>query len=103
MPAVSATKKGITSVALTFNQPLNALSAGNPALYHLFKGVKKKHKTVYTKPIPIKSVTYSAAGDSATITLARPFKGLTEVALDGVIVAQDGSTSRVDYTAVVKK
>ena len=53
----------------------------------MFAAVKKKHKTVYTEAVKIKSVVYSTAADSVTINPAKPHKGAAEVAIDGLIEA----------------
>ena len=53
----------------------------------MFAAVKKKHKTVYTQAVKIKSVVYNTATDSVVINLAKPQNGTVEVAIDGVIEA----------------
>jgi hypothetical protein len=68
----------------------------------VFAAVKKKHKTVYTQAVKIKSVVYNTAAHSVTINLAKPHKGATEVAIDGVIQALDGASVDVDYMAIIK-
>ena len=53
-------KKGISAFVVGFNQPLNPSSAAKLSLYHVFQGVKKKHKEVFTKALKIKSVSYNS-------------------------------------------
>ena len=67
---------------MDFNEPLNSASASTRGFYHVFAAVKKKHKTVYTQAVKIKSVVYNTAADSVTINLAKPHKGAAEVAID---------------------
>ena len=87
---------------MEFNEPLNSASASTRGFYQVFAAVKKKHKTVYTQAVKIKSVVYNAATDSVTINLAKPHKGAAEVAIDGVIEALDGASADIDYTAIIK-
>ena len=100
-PALVKSKKSVTGISVPFNQPLVAASADNAGLYHVFAPVKKKHKTVYSKPLKIKSVSYVASSNSVTIKLAKPAKGKFEVAIDGAIEALDGATTTVDSSWVV--
>jgi hypothetical protein len=101
-PSVAKSKKGVTAISIGFNEPLVPASASSLGFYHLFKGVKKEHKTVYAKPLQIKSISYVSSSDSVSISLAKPFKGLMEVVIDGAIEALDGATSVIDYSAVVR-
>ena len=64
--------------------------------------MKKKKKTLYTKPLKIKSVSYVASSGTVTIDLAKPYKGAVEVAVDGAIEALDGSTSTIEFSAIIK-
>ena len=100
-PALVKSKKSITGISVPFNQPLVAASAENAGLYHVFAPVKKKHRTVYSKPLKIKSVSYVASSNSVTIKLAKPAKGKFEVAIDGAIEALDGAMTTVDSLWVV--
>jgi uncharacterized delta-60 repeat protein len=88
----SRSKKGITSITVSFDQPMNSGSASTIGNYHVFGAVKKKKHTVYTKFIGIKSVRYT--GNTATITLSKPYKGVFQVtALGGILGLNGGSTS----------
>jgi hypothetical protein len=87
---------------LDFNESLSATSASTRGFYHVFAAVKKKHKTVYTQAVKIKSVVYNTAAHSVTINLAKPHKGAAEVAILGVIQALDGASVDIDYTAIIK-
>jgi hypothetical protein len=101
-PTPTQSRKGITTISVGFNQPANPASATNPGLYHAFRGVKKKGKTVYTKPLKIGTISYNSQTNSVTIKLARPYKGKLELAVDGAIEALDGSISDVDFSTLIK-
>jgi len=64
--------------------------------------VKKHHKTVYTKAVKFKSVSYNSSAESVTINLTKPFKGAVEVVVEAGIVAVDGKSSKNPFSAVVK-
>src|SRR5262249_35701610 len=101
-PSLVKSKKGISAFIVGFNQPLNPGSAAKLSLYHVFQGVKKKHKEVFTKPLKIKSVTYNSSTARVTINLKKPYKGIVEVAVDGAIEALDGTFTTVKFSSVVK-
>ena len=100
-PSPVSSKKGVTGVSVAFNQPLNSASASNLGLYQILEGVKKKRKTVYTKPLKIKNVNYVASSNSVTINLTKPFKGKIEVIVDGAIEALDGTMTDVDFSNII--
>jgi hypothetical protein len=100
-PGVVKSKKGVTGFTVGFTQPLNPGSATNLGLYRILEGVKKKRKTVYTKPLKIRSVRYDSAENSATINLAKPHKGAVEVTVDGAIEALDGTASTIDFSNII--
>ena len=101
-PKLVQSKQGVKSISVAFNESLNSASASTRGFYHVFAAVKKKHKTVYTQAVKIKSVVYNTAADSVTINLAKPHKGAAEVAIHGVIEALDGASVNIDYTAIIK-
>ena len=101
-PTPVKSKKGITGVSVAFNEPLNPASADNLTLYHVFKGVKKKKKTVYTKVLEIRQVSFNSSSDTVTINLAKPYKGAVEVTVDGAIEALDGTASDIDFSTILK-
>ena len=101
-PSVVKSKKGISAFVVGFNQPLNASSAAKLSLYHVFQGVKKKHKEVFTKALKIKSVSYTASSHKVTINLKKPYKGIVEVAVDGAIEALDGTFTTLNFSSIVK-
>src|SRR5262249_15130196 len=86
----------VTSYTITFNTPLNSASATNVALYQVLQGVKKvvkKHKqTLYTKPLPIKTVVYNPGPNTVTITLAKPYKGRVQFAIRRGLEGADGAS-----------
>jgi virginiamycin B lyase len=101
-PQTTRSKKGITAIVVSFDEAMNAASAGNAALYSVASGVKKGHKFVYTKPVKIHSVTYNAAAGTATLALAKPIKTSTlQVTVRSGVVAANGTSTSSDYTSVV--
>ena len=87
---VQHSKKKVSSVTIAFNEAMNAGSVSNAALYHLFGGVHKRSKIVYSKKIKVGTVSYNAAAHIVSISLAKPYKGPIRVSLDGMIEAMDG-------------
>ncbi len=96
------TKKGLTSVNVSFDESLEAASAEDSSDYHVFgavtKVVKHRRKTVYTKPIKIKSVTYSSSSNTANVKLAKPVKGKVEIKVSGTFTTTSGTEETVNYT-----
>ena len=94
-----SSRKGLTAFTITYNEPVTG-SATSTLLYHVFEGVKKvvkKHKeTVFTKLLGITSVSPGSGPNAVTINLAKPFKGLVEVAVQGTVTAQNGASSAID-------
>jgi hypothetical protein len=101
----AAPVKGRPSFTVSFNEALVLNSASNPILYQVFAGVtkvvKKRHETVYTKALHIKSVSVGSNGKTVTIALVMPFKGTAQVTVRGAIEAANGTSSSVLFTAVV--
>jgi hypothetical protein len=99
-------KKGLSAFTVRYSEPLSASSAGDSSLYHVFVAVTKivkKHKmTVFSKALAIRGVTPSSSADTVTINLAKPFKGMVEVTVQGTITAANGSSSSVDFPMIVK-
>jgi len=98
---VANSKKGLSSITIGFNEELTSASATNPVLYHVFSGVKKRGKTVYTKGVKIGSIHFDGS-HSVTLTLAKPFKGTVEVMVQGSVAAANGASGNVQFTMVVK-
>jgi hypothetical protein len=64
--------------------------------------VKKHRKTVYIRPMPIKSVTYDSSAPSVTLNLARPLTGGAQVTVQTGIVAADGQASDDAFSMIVR-
>jgi len=92
----------LSSIALGFNEALNPGSASNAGLYSVLGAVKKRGKTVYSKNLGIKSVSYNANAGSVTINLAKPYKGAVQVTVHGGLVAANGSPSSGNVSLIVK-
>jgi hypothetical protein len=57
-------------------------------------------KTLYSKRVPIKQVTYNFAAETVTIALSKPFKGKAQFSFDGVIMAAGRSSNGAFSTFV---
>ncbi len=66
---------GVTTILLTFDEPLDPGSAADPAVYGVFAGVKSHHRTVFTKRLAIKRVALQGGGTQVAITLKKPARG----------------------------
>ena len=99
---VQHAKKKVTSISIAFNEAMNSGSVGNAALYHLFGGVHKRSKIVYSKKIKLGTVSYNAAAHTLSISLAKPDKGPIRVSVDGMIEALDGLASNSLFSQVVR-
>jgi len=93
------TKKGLTAITVVFDEALDSVSAENPALYSVLGSVKKHRKTVYGKGVGIKGVTFDG-NTRVTINLARPYKGAVKATVLGRILAADGASNDIDFSAV---
>jgi hypothetical protein len=100
--SVEHSQRGITAIALGFNESLEPNSAGNPGFYSLAAGVKKRHRLIFTKNTKISSVSYDSNAHTVTLKLAKPAKGKMQVTVHGGILATNGLLSSGDFTAVVK-
>jgi hypothetical protein len=96
------TKKGLSAISITFNESLNSASATSAALYHVFSGVKKKGKTLYTKPVAIGSIQYADGPHQVTLNLKKPFKGAVQVMVQGSIMAANSATANVQASMIVR-
>ncbi len=97
---VSRTKKGLTAITIGFDEALDSGSVGNPALYNVLGAVKKHRKTVYTKGLGIKGISFDG-NTRVTINFAKPYKGAVKLTVAGSILAADGASSDTNYSAVV--
>ncbi len=60
------------------------------------KVVKRHKQTVFTKPVAIRSI--SVNGSTATLNLAKPFKGTVQVTVQGTVTAANGASNGVSLT-----
>jgi titin len=98
---LSHSKKGLTSVTIGFNEALNGGSAASAGLYRIFGAVKKHKKTVYTKLVRIKGITFDG-NSRVTINLAKPYKGVVQVTVLAGVVAANGTSSSTSFSAIVR-
>jgi hypothetical protein len=99
VPVVS--KRGMTALTITFNEPLDSRSASNPGLYHVFALVKKHGKKVFTKALAIKRISPNSDATVVTLKLAGRLKETLELRVQGTITAASGASGNVDSTRVV--
>jgi hypothetical protein len=97
-----SSKKGLTSVTVSYNEPLSPSLASSSGLYQVLaavtKNVKKHKVTLFTKALAIRSVSPNSTGSAVTIKLARPFKGRVQVMVQGNIAAGNGASNSVRFT-----
>jgi uncharacterized delta-60 repeat protein len=96
------TKKGLTSIIVFFDQPMNPGSAMSRSNYTVFGAVKKRKRTVYTKPIAIRSVSYNVSKFTVTITLSKPYKGVVQATAESGIMANNGASTTSPFMTTVK-
>jgi len=100
-PIATHSKKGITSIVLQFDEPMNPASASTAAFYSVGGGVKKHHMPIYSKAVKIRSVTYDATAGTATLRLAKPFEAkMLQVTIHGGILATNGTSTQGDATTI---
>jgi hypothetical protein len=87
----SHSKKGLTSIIVYFDQPMNSGSAGSVSNYKVFGAVTKKKHTVYTKFVGIQRVVYDPRADTATIILSKAYKGQVQVTARSGITGTDSA------------
>ena len=97
---VSQTRKGLTAITVAFDEGLDSGSVNNTALYNVLGAVKKHRKTVYSKRVGIKGIGFDG-NTRVTINFAKPYKGAVKLIVAGGILAADGASSDVDFSAVV--
>ncbi len=99
--SISRTKKGLTSITVGFNEALVRSSLVNLSLYSVHGAVTKHHKTVYTKGVAIKGISFDG-NSHVTINLTRPYKGTVKVTVHGGLLAVNGASSTGDFSTVVQ-
>jgi hypothetical protein len=68
----------------------------------VFAPVKRHKKTVFIKPLKIRSVSVAPDASTVTVDLARPYKGKVEVVAKGIVEAADGAWSAISLSVIVK-
>ena len=96
------TKKGLSAITVSFNEALDPASAQNVGRYSVLASVKKRGKTVFSKRLGIRGVSYNNMAGTVTINLAKPYKGVVQVTVLGGIAAANGTTSGGNFSAIVK-
>jgi uncharacterized delta-60 repeat protein len=87
----SHTKKGLTSITVSFDESMNPSSVVNSRNYTVYGGVtNKKHRVVYNKRLNIR-VMYNDGSRAAIITLSKPYKGPVRVTVGSEITAVNGT------------
>ena len=62
--------------------------------------MKKHKKTVYTKKLAVKSVSYQTNATTLTIHLKKPYKGLLQATVKAGLLGVDGLASTTPYMVV---
>jgi hypothetical protein len=87
---------------VSFDQTLDSGSASNPGLYSVDAPVKKRGKTTYNKGVAVRGVDYNVNTQVVTITLAKPYKGVLQVTVQGGVLAANGASSTGVFTQLVR-
>jgi Peptidase A4 family len=95
-------RRGVTAINLGFDEHLNRTSAENIGLYALDLGVKKRKTLVFKKPVKIRSIQYSDANETVTISLRKPTKGVIQLLMRAGILGTNGAATRSNTTIQVK-
>ena len=98
--SASRSRKGLTAVTVTFDEPLDGGVVNDRALFNVYGAVKKHHKTAYTKVIGVKGISL-AGGTRVTINLRQALQGAVKVIIHGGILAADGATTGGDSSVVL--
>jgi uncharacterized delta-60 repeat protein len=96
----SRTRNGLTGITVVFNEALDSRVVNDQASFKVFGAVKTRHKTVYTKAVRIKRISFDGA-TRVTINFAIPYKGAVKLTILGSILALDGASSDINFSAVV--
>jgi Astacin (Peptidase family M12A) len=92
----------VTSVTIAFSEAMNARSVREFSLFHLFGGVLRRKRLVYSKKIKVGNVHYDDSNCTLTIRLATPCRGQVLVSLQGTARAADGVSTSIEFSAVVR-
>jgi hypothetical protein len=98
---VVRSRKGLTAITVGFDAALNPGSAMNPAFYGVLAPVKKHRKTVYSKTVPIRSASLGGNGQTVTINLGKPFKGVVQLTVRTGILGVSGAASVRGFAMLV--
>jgi virginiamycin B lyase len=99
--SLNRSKAAITSAVVTFDEALDSASAGITSFYSVAVGVNKHHMMFYNRILKIRSVTYDPTAETATLKLARPFKGnQLQVTVHAGIMAANGTSTMGDATTI---
>jgi hypothetical protein len=96
-----SSSKGLTAIAVHFDEALDAVATSNSALFRVLGGVKKHGKNVFTKGVRIKGTTYNPTSHTVTLNLAKPYKGPVQLTVNRGIASSDGVPTAADVIDVV--
>jgi hypothetical protein len=95
---VTHSRKGLTSITIGFDAPLDPGSAATAAHYSLSGAVKKRRSISYTRPVGFLTPTYNPGSNSVKLSLTSPFKGTVKVQVYSGILGASGAASQGDFT-----
>ncbi len=99
---VSHSRKGLSLIAVAFNEALNGNAVNILSLYSVHGGVKKHGKTIYSKNLRIRGVSYDSVADAVSIRLAKPYKGVVQVTVRRGILAANGMPSDSEFSMIAR-
>lgn len=68
-------------------------------LFQVLAGVRRRRKLVYSKPLPIRSMSLIGDNNVVVLNLARPFRGKVQVQVNGLVVAASGAMTVANSSA----
>jgi hypothetical protein len=98
-------RRGITSIGVNFDQPLNPSSARRRRQYDVLADVVrhvKGHDVMDQRALRIQRVSYVRNTQMVRIYLARPCKGTVKVIVYPGLVGANGAVSTQSYSWVVR-
>ena len=98
---ITLSKKGLTAITIGFDQALVRGSVVNLSLYSVLGAVTTHRKTLYTKRVRIKAISFDGIS-RVTINLAKPYKGVAKVTVHGGILATTGALEERRLSAIVQ-
>lgn len=97
---VGYNRRGLTSITIGFNEPLNRSSALNPSFYDVLRVLSLHKGHIFRKALHIRSISFDG-NSQVTIHLARAYRGAVQILVRSGLVASDDASSQGSFSTVV--